>query len=132
MLTKKQLEEITQRANKATEGKWDWVPVVDDETLFITGEDGNEAVAENVYTPQDAIFIANSRQDVPNLLEHISKQEAEIERLIKREQEATELLRFDTVLMDKYVTEISKLRGLLENVIENGQCSTIDNIIKEL
>lgn len=128
-LTNQQLEEIAERADKATEGPWGIADISDG--AWIVDEYGDIITGITERLP-DATFIANSRQDIPDLLKHISKQRTEIERLRKREQEATELLRFDTALMDKYVTEISKLRGLLENVVENGQCSTIDNIIKEL
>lgn len=84
MLTKQQLEEIALRADKATEGPWgiadtsDGAWIVDESGGIITG------TTERL---SDANFTAHAREDIPSLLEHISKQEAEIDRLQKQVDE---------------------------------------------
>ncbi|MCA1233227.1 hypothetical protein LBW83_16570 [Bacillus velezensis] len=68
-LTKYQIEEIRQRAGAATEGPWvcadttDGAWILDQDDMIISG---------TCERDQDAAFIANARQDIPSLLDHIT------------------------------------------------------------
>lgn len=84
MLTKQQLEEIAERADKATEGPWGIADISDG--AWIVDEYGDIITGITERLP-DATFIANSRRDIPDLLEHIADREAEIERLQKQVDE---------------------------------------------
>lgn len=70
-LTNEELTQIKERAEKATRGKWSFVPIDDSLEYFIVGEDGNEAVASEVFMINDAAFIAHAREDIPKLLAEI-------------------------------------------------------------
>lgn len=74
-LNKEQLEEIRQRAEAATEGPWK-VGVAN--TVVLADAD----FVEVAYAPleyKDADFIANARQDIPALLDHIAKLQGKID-----------------------------------------------------
>lgn len=72
-MTDKELEQIRDRVNKATEGSWGWVPIVDDIEFFVYGENGEGAVAENVFTATDAEFISRAREYIPKLLAEVDR-----------------------------------------------------------
>jgi hypothetical protein len=72
-LTQSRLEATRERADKATAGRWYYVPIVNSPEFYI-GDDGHEGIAESVFVKEDAEFIAHARQDIPLLL-------AEVERL---------------------------------------------------
>lgn len=80
MLSTEELQAIKERYEKATLGDWGFVPIENHVEYFIFGEGGNEAVAESVYTKDDADFIANARQDIPNLLAEIERLQTELEK----------------------------------------------------
>ncbi len=62
MLTPEQITEIRKRAERATPGPW-WVSF------------GNRGCyVKDVDREEDAVFIANSRKDIPALLAHIDAQ----------------------------------------------------------
>lgn len=103
MLTKAELAEIAERCEKATRGKWKFVPIKDSLDYFIVGDNGNEAVANGVFMLNDAAFIASCREDVPKLL-------AEIERLNKRLSKAVELIELDTEIIGKWFEEVKRYR----------------------
>ena len=96
-LTNEELAQIKERAEKATRGKWSFVPIDDSLEYFIVGEDGNEAVASEVFMINDAAFIAHARTDIPKLI-------AEVE--YRREKQA-ELLEYNR----QYFAEIKRLRA---------------------
>jgi MinD-like ATPase involved in chromosome partitioning or flagellar assembly len=77
MLTDKDLTDIADRCNKATSGPW---------KSFIEGRD-HESGSDFIQTPdgdieliggtrEDQDFIANSRADIPNLIEEIKRLKA--------------------------------------------------------
>ncbi|WP_077297362.1 hypothetical protein [Virgibacillus pantothenticus] len=78
MLTKQQLEEIAERASMATEGPWGIADTSDG--AWIVDESG-DIITGTTERLSDANFIAHAREDVLNLLEHVSKQKTEIEQL---------------------------------------------------
>ncbi|WGD77717.1 hypothetical protein P5643_13960 [Bacillus subtilis] len=78
-LNKEQLEEIRKRSEKATEGFWnadsyEWPGNENLRYWVNTLYDGLAAAV----TKEDADFIANARQDIPALLNHIAELEAEL------------------------------------------------------
>lgn len=81
-LTAEELQAIRERAEVATEGKWIFERTNGLFTLYMgdrneasfTYYDGDEVMA-------DGEFIAESRTDVPKLLELVAQQAAEVERL---------------------------------------------------
>jgi uncharacterized protein YbaR (Trm112 family) len=86
-LTQAELNEIKERAEKATQGPWGI-----DFPLLVCDQCGNtyEIVQSDVFlapvvaeskSEADAEFIAHAREDIPNLLDHIAELETEIERL---------------------------------------------------
>ncbi|MEC1648231.1 hypothetical protein [Bacillus halotolerans] len=86
-LNKKQLEEIRKRAEAATGGKW--VAEVNDglmdhRTYYRVFSDIETEYSEVTFlvhkleNEEDADFIANARQDIPALLDHIAELEAEL------------------------------------------------------
>lgn len=107
-LSSKEIEAIRERVEKATDGPWIYVPISDRLEYFIGGEGGNEAIAVEVFTKEDATFIAHARTDIPKLL-------AEIERLRGKLDEANSLLYDAQSLMGNvhcYGTE--EYRGISE------------------
>ena len=71
-LTQEQIEEIRKRAEAATPGNWEYQKSLIPRVLV----DGDLKVS--VYSvPEDAIFVANARQDIPALLDHIAELQAE-------------------------------------------------------
>ena len=128
--TTKRLAEIRQRAEAATRPPWivqagayggvNWLV-----GSFLTGydEDGNDDYSVHVTTDSvhasqyesngakaDAEFIANSRLDIPYLLDLIQDKDAEIEKLNK------ELLERDFIWLPEKDAEIERLRGALEEI----------------
>ena len=83
-LTNEELTQIKERAEKATRGKWSFVPIDDSLEYFIVGEDGNEAVASEVFMINDAAFIAHAREDIPKLLAEVESLRKEIEKEKRR------------------------------------------------
>lgn len=86
-LNKDQLEEIRKRAEAATGGKW--VAEVNDglmdhRTYYRVFSDIETEYSEVTFLvhklekKEDADFIANARQDIPALLDHIAELEAEL------------------------------------------------------
>ncbi len=80
-MTKDDLEAIRQRAEAATEGYWgaddsEWPGNGNLRYWINTHWDGVAAAV----TKEDAEFIANARQDIPALLDHI----AEIDRKLRK------------------------------------------------
>ncbi len=80
MLSSEELEVIRARSNAAANGEWEF----DHETEFITrltqkGGNTHEIIAIlDVYTEEDATFIAHARTDVPALLDTIAEARAEL------------------------------------------------------
>ncbi|WP_396583057.1 hypothetical protein ACFVP7_06535 [Bacillus sp. SG20033] len=78
MLTKNQIEVIRKRAEAATKGPWK----VYDDYCDTVGAFSGESVAR-VQTEgkrlSDMEFIANARQDIPALLDHIAKLQGKID-----------------------------------------------------
>lgn len=79
-LTKDQLEVIRNRSEKATEGPWKscgnkWGDLVVYSPTIRSGMNNGGEIAEIEFTStqlDDADFIANARQDIPALLDHIT------------------------------------------------------------
>ncbi|QJC97180.1 hypothetical protein HC660_27060 [Bacillus mojavensis] len=96
-LNKKQLEEIRKRSDKATVGHWR--ATLDDpydRTYVLGAFNGGVTVIADIKGDADAEFIANARQDIPALLEHIAEVEQE--------------LREATLIIDRVENLLSKMR----------------------
>lgn len=83
MLTAEQLQDVKERADKATPGEW-LINVHYDENGAKEGtcdiHTNNEPVA--CYTNEyDAQFIAHARQDIPELLQQVASLQDEYERM---------------------------------------------------
>lgn len=102
-MTNEELQQIRERAEKATAGPWEY--------------DGSDIMAppfldivDHVYETADADFIAHAREDIPALM-------AEVERLrtiIDETQEYIVLHAFDTTVgrkIDDFITERLKAQN---------------------
>ncbi|MGG1444932.1 hypothetical protein ABE354_23355 [Brevibacillus laterosporus] len=81
MLGRGELEEIRERAKKATKGSWKWQECYDCSLLNSEGNEiitvvGDDMSYIKVLRDEDAKFIAHAREDIPKLLETIDKLEA--------------------------------------------------------
>lgn len=105
-MTPAELDEIRERAEKATEGPWKYEEesYKDEENRWqsaTTVEDGrgDEVLHDDGYLDDDdAQFIAAARTDIPKLLSHISKQDEELKRLREVEQAARRMMKHITVI----------------------------------
>ncbi|MBM7600487.1 hypothetical protein JOC34_002878 [Virgibacillus halotolerans] len=78
-LTNEELEEIRERADKATEGPW----VCDDlDTTVVALLYTDVTDIATPYKEVDADFISNARQDIPKLLAEIDRLKQENERSV--------------------------------------------------
>ncbi|WP_324271507.1 hypothetical protein U7118_07460 [Bacillus subtilis] len=83
-ITKEKLEEIRKRAEAATEGPWKfcgnkWGDLAVYSPSIRAGMNNGGEIAElEGALLTDADFIANARQDIPALLDHIAELEAEL------------------------------------------------------
>ncbi|QHM89788.1 hypothetical protein DXY21_03863 [Bacillus velezensis] len=93
-LTKDQLEEIRQRTEAATEGPWR-IGKQSPNGLNNIGTIGGLLTAQTT-NEDDAKYIANARQDIPALLDHIAEVEQE--------------LREATLIIDRVENLLSKMR----------------------
>jgi hypothetical protein len=95
-MTHQEISEIKKRADLATRGPWKFYLEGRDHTsgdsFIMTGIAEGEDIrsknrGEDIYltgaTNADQDFIANARQDIPNLLEEISSLKRQIEALNK-------------------------------------------------
>ncbi|QDX94342.1 hypothetical protein EEL30_19880 [Brevibacillus laterosporus] len=81
MMTEEEMQEIRERAKKATKGSWKWQEYYD---CSLSNSEGNVIVTVvgddmsyvKVLRNEDAEFIAHAREDIPKLLETIEKLEA--------------------------------------------------------
>lgn len=91
IMTREQLDEIKARCEDATPGPWRVYTDVDyDYTkgdFLMIGNDSGDTVVEAIYGGYDANFIANARQDIPALLEYISKLEEDCDTWKRRAEE---------------------------------------------
>ncbi|MBU8739775.1 hypothetical protein [Bacillus licheniformis] len=78
-MTKDELEEIRQRSEKATEGPWR-IGKQSPNGLNNIGTIGGLLTAQTT-DEDDADFIANARQDIPALLDHIAELASDIARM---------------------------------------------------
>lgn len=83
-MTPKQLDEIENRANRATEGPWVWEatsPRMNGEqwNLRISDKPGiRMVVSEYQHGPENAEFIAAARTDVPQLVAEVRRLQGQI------------------------------------------------------
>lgn len=83
-MTPEQLDEIEQRANRATEGPWVWEatsPRMSGEqwNLRISGKHGiRMVVSEYQHGPANAKFITSARTDVPALVAEVRRLRGQI------------------------------------------------------
>lgn len=77
MLTKYQIESIRKRAESATEGPWRLYDEYCDTVETYSGKSVARVQSEGNRL-SDMEFIANARQDIPALLDHIAELEAEL------------------------------------------------------
>lgn len=71
-----ELAAIKERAEKATTGPW-----VSDRRWFVVNEEADIFIAEAWENVANADFIANARQDVPNLVTEVERYQKYIETL---------------------------------------------------
>ena len=67
-----QIEAIKRRAEKATPGKWTVHPIHKADSFKIA-TDETEINGGDIWTKEDAEFIAASREDVPELVAEVEK-----------------------------------------------------------
>lgn len=81
-LTKDQLEVIRKRSEKAKAGPWKLCGNKWGDLVVYSGMNNGGEIAEMEFTTtqlEDADFIANARQDIPALLDHIAALQGKIE-----------------------------------------------------
>ncbi|MED4828201.1 hypothetical protein [Bacillus atrophaeus] len=78
MLTKYQIESIRKRAESATEGPWRLYDEYCDTVETYSGKSVARVQSEGNRL-SDMEFIANARQDIPALLEHIAALQGKID-----------------------------------------------------
>lgn len=106
MLTNEELQAIKERAEKATPGPWNAVPIVDSYEYVVVGDNKRESVTSEVYERDDAIFIEYAREDVPKLVEALLQERAEVERLAE-------------ILHDAYAEILRGKSGRAVSIIED-------------
>ena len=91
-LTEEELAEIEARANAAAAGPWRVDGHPGDECRIeggnLAGHDGMVIYDEGGHGPEDALFIAHARSDVPRLIADLRASRAEVERLREELEEA--------------------------------------------
>ncbi|MFS0562554.1 hypothetical protein AB1K91_17650 [Terribacillus sp. 179-K 1B1 HS] len=115
-LTITELEQIRQRAEAATEA--DWIAETEHEGIFVFSEDIDEIIAGPFEFMQDAVFIANARQDVPRLL-------TEVETLITEKARARRML-------DELIGEMANADGAGYALAAETIRADLEKIRKEL
>lgn len=96
ILSAEELAKIEARADAATPGPWKVCPSIEEDFLGVYPDTGKPefpiAKIPEYIKPdtmkKNAVFIANSRSDIPTLLALITAQAAEIERLTQERDEA--------------------------------------------
>lgn len=122
-MTAERLTEIKERAEKATESPWKVIkPGHGNPSEYLCVQLGSD----DMYTtlemlPQDARFMAHSRQDVPDLLAEVeslqSQLAAERARVVELEAER-ELLRGELGDAKQYIVRLSEERESLELLVK--------------
>lgn len=109
-ITKKEIEEIKSRLEKALPGPWRVASTTDGEYIL----DCDDWVVAAIFErKEDAYFVAHAREDIPRLV-------AEVERLYNRNQE---LLEFNRM----YFAQIKELRAEVERLREGLTYLTEDH-----
>ena len=88
-LSEKEIEAIRNRAEKATEGPWDFVPYAEGNELAVITQDLEEIISEEVFEWEDATFIAHAREDIPKLLAEIGRYRETINNVLNQIEELT-------------------------------------------
>ena len=77
-LTQAELNEIKERAEKATSGPWQVASTTDGEYILDCDE---WVVAATFERREDAYFVAHAREDIPRLVAEIERLQAALEEL---------------------------------------------------
>lgn len=101
-MTPEQLEEIRERADNATEGTWYHINMGDVFLDISSTATGVETARS--YKTEDAIFIANARDDIPLLL-------AEIERLQEIISRVCTIVQYDRYAKNDEWVVLDTLKG---------------------
>jgi len=88
-VTPDRLAEIQQRADAATKGFWIWRHFGDDPgepcRIVMYPADGStfHVVADEIWQPADAEFIAHAREDIPFLLAELARYQAAVQAAVR-------------------------------------------------
>jgi len=113
-VTPDRLAEIQQRADAATKGFWIWRHFGDDPgepcRIVMYPADGStfHVVADEIWQPADAEFIAHAREDIPFLLAELARYQAAV-------QAADDALCDILILGSSFTTDVVRRR--LERII---------------
>ena len=78
ILTKKEIEEIKSRLEKASPGPWRVASTTDGEYIL----DCDEFVVAAIFErKEDAYFVAHAREDIPRLVAEVERLQAALEEL---------------------------------------------------
>jgi len=115
------LQEVRDRADKATEGPWDMV-WEDGEAYVFRGRNWNREWVASAATSDDTAFIAHARTDVPRLVELVGEMAEQLECLIPRgcDIECEDCMRRERERYDRcdrqaVLRMLAKYRGEVEN-----------------
>lgn len=127
-ITKKEIDEIKSRLEKASPGPWRVATTTDGEYIL----DCDEFVVAAIFErKEDAYFVAHAREDIPRLV-------AEVERLYNRNQELLEFNRMYFAQIKELRAEVERLRETIK-VAERelwwgnaeSACVRVSEILKE-
>ena len=99
-ITKKEIDEIKSRLEKASSGPWRVATTTDGEYIL----DCDDCVVAAIFErKEDAYFVAHAREDITRLV-------AEVERLYNRNKELLEFNRMYFAQIKELRTEVERLR----------------------
>ncbi len=124
-LPESKLAEIAERAGKATPGPWTHIPC----TILVDFPDPDDTD----WTPEDAAFVAEARQDIPALLEHVRALEAEhaaykasSESIIEDRRRQARDWRTERAAARARIAELTRLSAALCKAINDDEEHEID------
>jgi len=127
-ITKKEIDEIKSRLEKASPGPWRVATTTDGEYIL---DSDDCVVAATFERKEDAYFVTHTREDISRLV-------AEIERLYNRNQELLEFNRMYFAQIKELRAEVERLRETIK-VAERelwwgnaeSACVRVSEILKE-
>lgn len=109
------LRKDLETCNQATPGPWNGEENTGVEPVF---ETGCGCCTESTLSKEDAEFIAEAREGWPEAIERAIKAEAEVERLIKINQECEQEAHIQDEILRRYKAENAKLRQTLREIAD--------------